>query len=203
MTAEKTAPVHEHPFLTFLKSKNHKIARIAKLADITPSVLYNLSGHPERSLRTETMVKIAAALKMSLDELTAFFVVDASAMPQRTATVVGVIGNGGQMFEVSGADETVPVFDSQEKLKAVRVDSDSLYPIKAGYVFVEAASCDPEAALGRAALIRYAGSTRAVLGNLRRGTKLGLYTIDPWSRAAPIEDVEVKEVNLFVSLSRS
>ena len=86
---------------------------------------------------------------------------------------------------------------------AARIDGDGLAPLRHGWiVFMQQEPTPPERLIGKLAMVTVRGKADPVVREIRRGSSAGLYTLLAWA-GSPIEDVEISEARLVVSLSQS
>jgi hypothetical protein len=123
----------------------------------------------------------------------------------RTLPVAFKIGVRGVLFDaedgLTTAHRPAGIAADADVLVAAVV-GDALHPLPAGWlVFFAREASDPETLIGKLAVVRHAGSPRARVRTIQRGTQPGLYRLDSITGAGE-EDVDLQAAHRILSLTQ-
>ncbi len=192
-------------FRLFMERRGLKPHPWAQQAGIRSSTLYNFLSGVSDNLTANTLQKLAHAAGTTVDELLGLAPRPDKVQPAPLVRVTGVIGIYGRMFDVDIESEVERPIGLAPDLAvlAARIDKDGLHPVPGGWLlYYEAAPRDPEQLLNKLAVVSTVHGQQRLVREIRRGSRMGLYTLYAWNAAA-VDDVEIETAHAVVSISQT
>jgi len=169
-----------------------------KQAGVRSSTLYNFLAGTTQHLSSQTLIKLAKAAGVTIDELLG---IGKKVVAIGTSVVVtGRVGAGARIYPENDLGNVMVPWAFSTTLDAAIIDGDSLYPVRSGWIVVyESDSSDPRKALGKLAVVTVSGRPQKMVREVLAGSQRDLYTLIGWS-SAPIQDIQLDSVQLVVSI---
>lgn len=190
----------------FMRERGLKPHPWAKKAGLRSSTLYNYLSGRSHSLSSQSLQRLAKAANATVDEILTGNAKQAAPTAPTSGGGVAVsyrVGVYGRLFPMDVEVISRPVgIPAGVRVVAAKVDGDGLHPVPADWhVFFEEESKPAEALIGKLAVVRLRGNPQPMIREIRRGSTAGLYTLLSWG-AGPIDDAEIVEAHLILSISQ-
>lgn len=188
-------------FKRFMESRGLKAHPWSKKAGVRSSTIYNFLAGTTEHLSSETLLKLAKAADVTIDEILGAPSPVPAAIGGSSVEVVGRVGASAKLYSEQGMGKvTVPWKVESETLYAATVDGDAMHPVRSGWVVLfERAETPAAKCVGKLAVVTVAGRGQPLIREVMAGSQRDLYTLIGWA-CAPVEDVEIERVQLVVSI---